>query len=40
MIQKYFWRLLDMLMPDGPPVFLAAVIGFLLATIVTILLRY
>jgi hypothetical protein len=28
MMQKYFWQLLDMLMPDGPPVFLAAVIGF------------
>jgi hypothetical protein len=30
----------DRLNPVGPPIFLAGVIGFLLATIATILLRY
>jgi hypothetical protein len=39
-MRKYFWRFLDLVMPDGPPVFLAAVIGFLLAAIATIVLRY
>jgi hypothetical protein len=31
---------LERINPIGPPVFLAGVIGFLLATIATILLRY
>jgi hypothetical protein len=40
-MDKYqFCRLLDFIMPVGPPIFLAGVIGFLLATIATILLRY
>jgi hypothetical protein len=38
-MRNIFWRVLDHLMPDGPPIFLAAVIGFLLMTIATILLR-
>jgi hypothetical protein len=39
-MRKYFWRFLDLVMPDGPPVFLAAIIGFLVAAICTLLLRY
>jgi hypothetical protein len=39
-MRKYFWRFLDLVMPDGAPVFLAGVIGFLLAAIATIVLRY
>jgi hypothetical protein len=35
-----FSRLLEILMPQGPPIFLAGCIGFLLAVIATILLRY
>jgi hypothetical protein len=39
-MRKHFWRFLDLVMPDGPPIFLVAIIGFLVAAIFTILLRW
>jgi hypothetical protein len=39
-MRKYLWRFLDHTMPDGPPVFLVAIIRFLFAIILTIWLRY
>jgi hypothetical protein len=38
-MKKHFWRFLDLLMPDGPPLFLASVIGFLVAVILLVWLR-
>jgi hypothetical protein len=32
-MRKHFRRFLDLVMPDGPPIFLVAIIGFLVAAI-------
>jgi hypothetical protein len=39
-LRKFLNFALKRINPVGPPVFLAGVIGFLLATIATILVRY